>query len=252
MKNLYAACLAFVAICAVASPAFAQYVDRDDSARFDEDLDKDQFSVEARTAVIDVPGFVLGWFFDHHENQWTKGQKNFAYGAEFTWKRHHQFEIGVGVDWADLRMPDGFWLKNGDAMSEADWTKVTIQMLSVTFFTRRSWEVNQWFSPYLGASIGPGIVFGKVLKYNPSPGTQCRSQLSAGSFAPPPCFDSNGKPKLSSQFDAPVREKGVPPIAPVLGLSGGLKFTFAKHGMFKIEAGLRDYLFAGIGLGVTW
>lgn len=252
MNKSLAAFGTVLALSALAAPASAQYVDRDDSARFEEEFDTDEYMVNGRFSAIVVPGFILNWFWGEHENHWTKGKTNFAYGGELTWRRRGEFEIGLGVEWADIRTPDGWWQDKDEPRVEADWTEVNLQLLNVTFFTRWFWDVQEWFSPYLGVGIGPGIVFGEILKYNPTGGSTCRQELQAGDFPPPSCLDENGEPLLDSQFDAPEEESSVPPLVPVLALAGGLRFNIADYGMFKLEVGFQDYFYASAGLGVQW
>lgn len=248
-KHIAALCIA-VGLFACASNASAQYVDRDDSARFEEDFQKDEFMINVRSHALVVPGFILNWFWAQHKNHWSDGKKNFAYGGEFTWRRRGEFEIGLGVDWADLRMTDGWWQDKDDPVSGNDWTTQQLQLLSIQFFTRWFWNVAEWFSPFVGVGLGPGIIFGKVTKYNPSPGTQCRTELDAGTY-PPPC-SADGSVNLSSDFDAGVVEKSVPPVVPILAFGGGARFNIAKYGMIKLEVGFQDYFYAGLGLGVQW
>ena len=250
MKRI--AAVLFVALMLVPALAGAQYVDRDDSARFEEEFDDEEFSVAGRFRAIVVPGFILNWFLEEHENHWSRGQKNFAVGGEAIWRRANEYEIGVAVDWANLAMPDGWWQDRNEPRNEADWTLVDLKLLSVVFISRWFWKPQPWLHPYFGVSIGPGIVFGNVLKHNPSAGTSCRAELEQGIFPPPSCADENGDIQLEANFDAPEREDTIPPVVPVLGVTGGLRFNFLDYGLFKIEVGFQDYFFAGAGLGVQW
>ncbi len=235
---------------AVSPDADAQYVDRDESARFEEDFQQDEFMVNARGHALVIPGFILNLFWKEHENHWANGKTNFAWGGEFTWRRKGEYEIGLSVDWADLRTSDGWWQDKDDPPSGADWTTQEIQLLSVQFFSRWFWNVSEWFSPFVGVGLGPGIIFGEVTKYNPSPGSACRAELDAGQF-PPPC-SADGNVDLASDFDNGIVEKSVPPVVPVVGFGGGARFNIAKHGMIKIELGFQDYFYAGLGAGVQW
>lgn len=248
-KQLIAIAIALTAfVCA--SPAHAQYVDRDDSARFEEDFQQDEFMINARGHALVIPGFVLDWFWAEHANHWSNSKTNFAWGGEFSWRRNGEYEIGLAVDWADLRMTDDWWQDRDDPVGGADWTTQELQLLSIQFFSRWFWDVAEWFSPFVGVGLGPGIVFGKVTKYNPSPGSDCRSQLDAGTF-PPPCSE-DAEIDTGSGFDAGVEETAVPPVVPIIGFGGGARFNIAKYGMLKIEVGFQDYFYAGLGAGVQW
>jgi len=65
-----AALLLTIGILAFPTLAFAQYVDRDDNVRFEEEFDDDAFMITARARAIDVPGFIVGAWFDQHANHW--------------------------------------------------------------------------------------------------------------------------------------------------------------------------------------
>ena len=228
--------------------AHAQYVDKDDLARFDSELDRDSFMATARFRAVMVPPFLLGLAFDEHANNWQDGTTNFAYGVEFSWRRNQDFEIGLAIDYADLSMPGQFWLASDDPPEDADWTTVDIGLLSLVLSSYWFWDVNEWFSPYLGGGIGPALVIGEVNKYNPRPGTPCRT---AGTYNPPGCVGENGEPDLDAYFD-PAEKENIPPVLPVLNLTLGARFNISKHGVLKLEFGFQNYLFAGIAAGGQW
>ena len=243
--------MAFLAAFALHTPAAsAQYVDRDDNARFEEDFVKDEFMINARTHALFVPGFVLNWFWSEHANHWSNGKTNFAFGGEFSWRRKGEYELGLAVDWADMKMTDDWWQDKDDPVSGADWTEQKLTLLSITFFSRWFWNVAEWFSPFIGVGLGPGIVLGEVTKYNPRQGSQCRQQLDAGTF-PPPC-SADGNVDLANDFESGVVEEDVPPVVPVLAFGGGVRFNIAKYGMIKLELGFQNYFYGGIGAGVQW
>lgn len=250
MTRLYPL-LAILLITVAPRVATAQYVDRDDSARFEEEFDDEEFMIAGRFRAILIPGFALSWFLDEHENMWTKGQTNFSWGGEAIWRRANEYEIGVAVDYADLSMPDGWWLDRGEPVDEADWTMVDLKLLSVTFVSRWFWRPQPWLSPYLGVSVGPGFVLGEVLKRNPAPGSDCRAALEGGTFDPDECRDDGGDIDLDD-FEAAEREDTIPPVLPVLGAVAGLRFNVADYVAIKVEAGFQDYFFLGTGLGVQW
>jgi len=148
-------------------------------------------------------------------------------------------------------MPSQFWLEKDKAPVEADYTTVDMQLLSVAFTTYWFWNVQKWLSPYVGGGIGPGIVFGEILKYNPAPGTQCRADASAGTVGADSCYGDDGKPDLSNDYEAPEKEK-IPPVLPVINLSAGLRFNIARYGVLKLEVGFQDYFYSGAAVGVQW
>ncbi len=231
--------------------AFAQYVDRDDSVRFEDDFESDEFVIAGRFRGIGMPSFIWDFWFDEHPNHWSDGQLNFSFGGEFTWRREGSFEIGFAVDYADLSMKDAFWLESGKSAVDQDWTQFDVQLLSLVFFTQWFWDVKPWFSPFVGVGLGPGLVLGDVTEFNPKEGSTCRNEALGGVFASPSCLDK-GKVNLERDFDAGEKETGIPPLLPVLQLGGGVRFNIAKHAMLKIELGFQDYLYLGGALGVQW
>lgn len=239
-----------LALLGLLTPAtsFAQYVDRDDPARFESELDKDDFMMVGRFRAVHLPGFMLDLFFDEHANTWQDDQTNFAYGAEFSWRRKRDFEIGFAIDYANLSMPSQFWLASGDPPEDGDWTTVDAQLLSVVISSYWFWNPQPWLSPYIGGGIGPGVMLGDVLKYNPKPGSPCRQP---GVLGPPECYTLDNQPDLEANFDPPV-EEDIPPVIPVINVVGGLRFNIQKHAVLKLEVGFQNYAFGGIALGGQW
>ena len=240
-------------VCAAPSNAAAQYVDRDDEVRFDEEFDKHEYMVAPRIRAIVVPDFVMDIWFDEHASHWD-GQSNLAYGFEFVWRKVGQFEISTAIEYADLSMPDAFWKETGDAAIEADFTEVDLQLLSLVVSGYWYWDVEKWFSPYVGGGIGPAIVMGDIVKYDPQPGSSCAAGLGqSGGFAPNSCFQDNGDPDPSAiDTENPDVEDSIPPVIGVLNLTGGARFNIGKYAVAKIELGFYDYLYAGLSLGGQW
>jgi hypothetical protein len=234
------------------SIATAQYVDRDDSARFDDEFDRDEFAVNGRFRMVGLPSFIWNFWYEEHANHWTNGQQNYSYGGEFTWRRRGDFEIGVAFDYANLRMTPAFWLEKDEATLDQDWTEFDIRFMSLVFYTQWFWDVQPWFAPFVGVGVGPGLILGDFTESSPSAGSACRAAAGQGSFADQSCFDSNGDPDLDGDFDPPRANNDIPPILPVLQLGGGVRFNIAKYGLLKLELGFQNYLYAGVGGGVQW
>lgn len=235
-----------IVLCAllfVPSLASAQYVDRDDNVRFEEDFDKDEFMLTARFRTVALPSFMLGLFYDEHMNNWSEGKTNFAYGAEFTW-RNPDLEVGFSVEYADLTMADGYWRASDDPVEESQWTQFDIKFLSFVVATYWYWDVSPWFAPYVGGGIGPGFVIGEATKYSANDNSGCRSDRSQ-------CFGPDGEPLLEAEFNEP-EEEDIPFVLPVLNLTGGMRFTIEDHFVIKLELGFHNYLFAGLNLGGQW
>lgn len=237
----------------VPSTATAQYVDRDDNVRLEEEFDENEFYIGPRIRAIAVPKFILDLWFDEHANHW-QGRTNLSYGLEFVWRKVDQYEISTAFDYAQLGMEDDFWLEKGDNPDQADYTEVDLQVASLVVSGYWYWDVQEWFSPYVGGGIGAGLVLGDIVKFDPRPGTDCTSGLGQSSgFAPNSCFGPNGEPDPSAiDLDNPEIEEGVPPVVPIVNLSGGARFNIADHGVIKLEMGFYDYFFVGLSGGYQW
>ena len=242
--------LVLIAIFSLPSVATAQHGDVSDSVRFEDELNPNEFMMTARMRAIKVPDFVLGIFFDEHASHWSDDQRNFSYGAEFVWRRGNDFELGVGLDYADLTMPSAFWKEEGDDPQSAEWTEIDLQLFSVVFSAYWFWDVTPWFTPFLGGGIGPGFVIGDITYYEPR--GACESMLGGpDGFAPPECFTPDGDFDEDA-FESPELEDSVPPVVPMINLTAGMRFTIADHAVIKLETGIYPYLFAGLGVGGQW
>ncbi|MBA2661531.1 MAG: hypothetical protein H0U74_04505 [Bradymonadaceae bacterium] len=242
-------------LCSLASaPAWAQYVDPDDSVRFSGELENDEFMILMRARAVKIPDFMLGLWFDRHASHWGDGPSNMSYGAEFVWRKGVEYEFSLGIDYADLSMHSDFWLESGKSATSAEFTEIDMQIVSVVFSTYWFWDVQPWFSPFVGGGIGPGIILGDIVKYKPRPDSPCYNRLNgADAYSSPECLNANGQPNESS-FDVenPKIEDSLPPVVPMINVSGGARFNVGKHAVLKLETGFYTYLFAGVSLGGQW
>ncbi|MFU8807351.1 MAG: hypothetical protein ACNA8W_26315 [Bradymonadaceae bacterium] len=235
-----------------ATAASAQYVDRDDNVRFAEEFKTDEFMVMARVRAVTVPGFIMGIWFDEHARHWTEGQRNLSYGAEFIWRKDREYEFSVAVDYADLSMPEGFWLESGKTARSSEWTTVDMQIVSLVFSAYWFWDIQPWFSPFVGGGLGPGLILGDITKAKPRRDSSCYNQLEGAPdvFSAPECFNA-GEPD-HSQFENPVVEDRVPIVIPMLNATVGTRFNIGRHGVLKIETGFYSYFYAGMSIGAQW
>lgn len=250
--------LSLVVLCgfaAMATPAQAQYVDPNDSVRFEDQKETNEFMILARARAVKIPDFVLGIFFDEHASHWDDGVSNMSYGGEFVWRKNGEYEFSLGIDYADLSMASEFWRESGKARTAAEFTKVDLQIVSVVFSSYWFWDVQEWFTPFVGGGIGPGIVIGDIKKYKPLPGSACYNKLEASDagYDSPECLSSKDEPNPGS-FDVanPKIEDSVPPVIPMLNISGGARFNLGKYAVLKLEAGFYTYVFAGASIGGQW
>ncbi|RVU43128.1 hypothetical protein EA187_13010 [Lujinxingia sediminis] len=254
LRNVFLTTL--IAALTLPALASAQYVDPNDSVRFESDLSDDEFMLTARARAVAVPGFLLGLFFDEHPTHWSEGNRNLSYGAEFVWRKDRRYELSAAFDYADLSMPEAFWQESGDTAQQAEWTELDMQVASVVFSAYWYWDVQEWFSPFVGGGIGPGIILGDIVRYQPRRNSPCYNNLGGGageSFTPPECLTADGEPDPNAiDFDNPEIEDRVPPVVPIINISGGMRFNLGPHAVLKLEAGFYTYVFAGLSLGGQW
>lgn len=232
--------------------AQAQQVDGDNQISFDIEK-KNEFYIAPRMRAIIVPDWLLGQFYDEHASHWDDGP-NFAYGLEFVWRKIGAYEISTAIEYADLSMPNKFWLENGDPANKADYTEVDLQLLSVVVSGYWYWDAQEWLSPYVGGGIGAGIVMGDIVRYDAKSGSSCEASLGGSDgFASNDCFGPDGEPNPDA-IDIASRkvEDSVPPVIPVINITGGLRFNMGEYAIAKIEVGFYDYFFGGVSLGGQW
>jgi opacity protein-like surface antigen len=240
-----------------ASNASAQYIDRDDNVRFAEEFKTDEFMILLRTRAVTIPGFVMGLWFDEHARHWSNGQRNLSYGGEFVWRKGKEYEFSVGLDYADLTMPEAFWREKDKGARASEWTTIDLKVFSMVFSAYWFWDVTQWFAPFVGGGIGPGFIMGDITKAKPRRDTACYSQLDqmSGSLpdvlASPACFNASGEVDPNA-FEPPVVENRVPPVVPILNATVGTRFNLGRHGVLKLETGFYTYFYAGMSIGAQW
>ncbi len=229
-----------------ASPAAAQYVDQKDPMRFESESKKTEWSVSGHFRFITLPDFILGAIYDEHSSSWSDGP-NLAYGGGFIFRKKDNYELAFIVDYADLRMEQGLWRESGDDNIETYWTDFDLQILSFVIASYFIWDVNEWFSPYVGGGIGPGFTLGAITKYQVNQTGTCYTQ---GQYAPDGCV-TDGEADLAGGFQE-AEEEDIPFVIPVLNAAGGARFTIEKHASVKLELGFNNYFYAGINLGGQW
>lgn len=207
-----------------------------------------------RFRVIGTPPFMMGWFFDPHSTHWSGGVRNMSLGGEFIIRDPGRQELVFSLDYANLSMPDGFWLQRGDPIRKAEWTELNASVLNVDAGIRgvREFGDTGAFQLFYGAGLGLGIVFGNAYETqvdrqscNPMPDRTSTdtSVLEPGGA----CFDEEGNPILVGN-----RQKAswLWPVLPSLELVGGARYVIAEQFVVSLDLGFRSiYAFAGLGLG---
>lgn len=214
------------------------------------------YQLTLRMWGLRTPGFALNGFFDLHEDHWTEGTRNFAYGLEFARRTPDKYDLVVSLDWSNLATPDGYWLEDGDPIADADWAENNISLLTadvgVHWFTnldrQDTWQL------YYGVGIGLSIVLGEFRKFDldtlecglvlPEQRSSRDTSLIDG------CYDANGDPTID---ESRSQLESIPPVLPSLSATLGLRHLIADRVSVGLEGGFRGvYFYGGLEVGFFW
>lgn len=219
------------------------------------DYEERFYQISARVWAIHVPRFILKGPFTLNENTWSGGVTNFAYGLQFTTRIPDKFDVVAGLDYTNLRTPDGFWLEDGDPVRDADYTENNLSLINadVSLLWYKSFNRADTFQFYGGFGLGMGIVLGKFLKYD-------IDSQRCGWDTPELRSRTDGElvEQCADEFDSPrsprlEEEDRIPPVLPAVTLLGGFRFLAADHVSIGIEGGIKTgYFFAGLNVGYFW
>lgn len=218
------------------------------------DIDRMEFMVTLHSRAAFVPDGLLDAFYDEHASLWSEGQTNASIGAAFSWRKRGELELSVLVDWVDLSTPDAFWKEAGKPATDADWTQINLQVLSLVFASYWNWAPTPWLTPYVGGGIGVGVLLGDIVRYDPVDNGACEQGLGQdpNQFAPDVCFGADGGAD-PGQVELGRPESGLPiPVIPVVHAAGGVRFNIAEHAVLRLELGVNNYLYAGASIGAQW
>lgn len=219
------------------------------------DGDRPEWVVQAHGRAVGIPGFILDIWFDQRSGTWTDGQANLGAGVRVSWLREAGNELSLSLDWADLSMPNAFWKEKTEPDNTADFTTINAQLITLTFISHWTWRPKPWLSPYVGGGLGVGLVRGDIIQYNARQGSSCSSNLGKGkdTFAPAECFASDGGPNPAQiDVDHPDVKDDIPPVLPVLHISGGARFFIGERAVLNLEVGVNNYVYAGLALGAQF
>lgn len=212
------------------------------------------YAVSSRVWAIGTPSFVLDGPFSLHTNMWQNGVTNFSYGLEFTTRIPDKFDVVVGLDWANLRTADGFWLEDGDPIRDADYTESNLSLINADVSLRWFTNLNnaETVQLYYGFGLGMGLVLGEFSKYEIDVGqcgwtTEERGGEDVGLITD--CADANDEPYV------PVSrpEDRIPPVLPAISATIGTRFLVADSVTIGIEAGWKSlYAYGGLNVGYYW
>ena len=218
----------------------------------DEDPEQVYQVTVPRFSWIKVPTFVLDGFFTTHEDMWTGGFANFEYQAEFVIRKPDEYDLVIGLAYANLNTPDGWWLESGDPLRSTDWGEQTLSLLGLEFAIHWLSEFGEdgEHHLYYGPGIGGAYVLNKFEKYDVDPTCLGGQGDSEDVSLLDNCFDATGNP----QTVGPVQlEDRIPPVIPTLSLTLGYRYIIADTVAIGVEGGLKaPYFYAGASLGFIW
>ncbi len=222
-----------------------------------------EFGINLRAWLIGTPDFALDWMFDEHESHWD-GRANVSYGGEFFIRTRRRSELVIGVDYANISSPTGWWLRNNRERGDAKWTENDMRLLTadVGFGSVAGFGNQRQFQLYFAFALGISIVQGDFIQTevdelgclndevdgvraaDATEGYLDRFQ-SGGA-----CFDGSGNPRLA---DDTRDEDVLPPILPSASLSFGARYIISEVFSIGFEFGIKNvYTYAGLEMGIIF
>jgi hypothetical protein len=207
------------------------------------------YTVMPRFRLASLPDGILGLFLDRHAESWNDGP-NLGYGLEFL-LQNPAYAWSFSFEFVDLSRADDWFLEKDDPARKADWTTFPVQLLNLNVGVQWFWDISEVFSFFFGAGLGAGIVLGDIEKTDPS--AACVASLGESTDASrldrAPCY-VGGQPQLD-EGSTEVEDR-VPPVLPLINLTGGTQVTIYDHVVWRLEVGFNDYVYAGTSLGYKW
>lgn len=212
------------------------------------------YAVGFRSSAIAVPNFLLRPSFSEFTNTWGQGVRNFSYGGYFTTRIPDKFDVTVGLDWTSLRTPEGYWLERDEPVADAEYSINNLSLLgadvSVHWFTNLNRRQNLQF--YYGFGLGLNVVLGQFNKFavdTAACGWSAEERSSTDVELLRACAEARDSPRLPIE----EREDRIPPVLPVIAITGGLRWLVSDNISLATEFGWKTaYGYAGLNLGYYW
>ena len=222
------------------------------------------YLITSRLRAISMPDFVWELFLERHSSHW-KGQTNLSYGFEFI-QRKPSREYFVKADFTDYSQPDAWFLWKDDPARGADFTSLSLSLLSVAVGVNWVWELSPNFSVFYGGGLGLAVSLGEVKRTAPS--SECLLFLENEDFGANgvlntandgdvndssrleevPCVDEGGNPSLN--LETTEKRSDIPSMVPLWNISLGTQLIFADDFVWRFETGTDlIYFYAGTSIG---
>ena len=208
------------------------------------------YMITPKVRGVWIADWQLDLFLDRHGSHW-QDRANMEYGLDFIIRAPNDYQLVFGASWADISMPNDWWLEKDEPPRKADWTtfKHSLIVLDASYY--KEWEISDIFAIYAGGGLGVGIFLGESTKRDPS--AECLLAVTAtgnpDDLDNAPCRTDAGVSldPLDSGEDV-----GIPPALPWINLTVGSQFTIADYGIIRLDTGFKGYWFAGLSFGAQW
>lgn len=214
-----------------------------------------------RGYVYNVPNFALGIFLDRYISHWDDKAK-FIYGGELLFRFDDRNDFIIGVDYADLRTPDGWWLEKNEDITGADWVHNDLRTVTISLEWNgiANLDKKKRAQIYGGVGLGAAIRLGDFRKNEMSMGCipanatldilDTMTPTSACPSAPgqDPVLDGSSAGE-ANDFEI----MNIPPVLPSLIASVGFRYLIADTLSIGIEGGFKTAAFyGGIEVGLVF
>lgn len=214
--------------------------------------------VNLRGYVHNVPNFILGSFLEEYQSHWD-GSPKYIFGGELVFRRNEKTDIIVGLDWADYRTKDGWWLQNDEPIASSDWVENSMRTvtLSVEWNAIANLDQKNRAQIYGGVGLGAAFRLGNFTKWDVPEGCFARGTDIGliSSYSPTDmCPNLSGVDlvqdgSVDGEANSRHYEK-IPRVLPSLILTAGFRYLIADVVSIGIEGGFKTAgFYGGLELG---
>ena len=227
--------------------------DRDNLLEDAEEVEMQYQITLPRVWALTVPSSGLDLFLSRHSNTGDDSRINYVFGTEFIFRQVGRGDTVIGIDYADLRTPDDFWLEDGDPVRDADWTTNSLHLLTLdlAYHWTKDLTATGDLQLYYGMGLGLSVVFGDVYKYNVDSSCLAGQGDSEDTSLLDQCFDEEGDPRIAENTKS--REDKVWPVVPALSFTLGSRYFITDNIVAGFEFGFKSiYTYGGLEFGYVF
>lgn len=199
-----------------------------------------------------VPKFALNALLDMSVPHWRDGAK-FFYGGEFVFRFDDRNDFLVGIDYADFRTQDGWWLEKNDPTTSVDWVENDLRALTITLAWNgiANLDKKKRAQIYGGVGLGAAIRMGEFKKAELTVGCVTPDQdLSIFSGLTPEslCPASGGRMLQNRNASGEITQwevEKIPAVLPSLVVTAGFRYLIADTISIGVEGGFKTAAFYG-------